>query len=40
MTAEFGTATATELARPDFAQLAASFGIPAHTATPDNVGRS
>lgn len=38
MTAEFGTATATELARPDFAQLAASFGIPAHTATPDNVG--
>lgn len=39
MTAEFGTATATELARPDFAQLAASFGIPAHTATPDNVGQ-
>jgi len=38
MTAEFGTATATELARPDFARLAASFGIPAHTATPDNVG--
>ncbi|MGV0805607.1 thiamine pyrophosphate-binding protein [Mycolicibacterium setense] len=39
MTAEFGTATATDLARPDFAQLAASFGIPAHTATPDNVGQ-
>lgn len=38
MTAEFGTATATDLARPDFAQLTASFGIPAHTATPDNVG--
>ncbi|OBB13508.1 acetolactate synthase [Mycolicibacterium setense] len=38
MTAEFGTATATDLARPDFGQLAASFGIPAHTATPDNVG--
>jgi acetolactate synthase-1/2/3 large subunit len=38
MTAEFGAATATELARPDFARLAASFGIPAHTATTDNVG--
>lgn len=38
MTAEFGTATATELARPDFARLAESFGMPAHTATPDTVG--
>ncbi|WP_036476590.1 thiamine pyrophosphate-binding protein [Mycobacterium sp. URHD0025] len=38
MTAEFGTATATELARPDFARLAASFGIPAYTATPEDVG--
>ncbi|KWX22301.1 acetolactate synthase [Mycolicibacterium wolinskyi] len=38
MTAEFGEATATELARPDFAALAASFGIPAHTATTDNIG--
>lgn len=38
MTAEFGQATATELARPDFARLAASFGIPAQTATPDTVG--
>lgn len=37
MTAEFGTATATELARPDFARLADSFGIPAHTATIENV---
>src|SRR6478609_12102002 len=33
MTAEFGTATATELARPDFAALAASFGISSQTAT-------
>ncbi len=38
MTATFGTATATELARPDFAALATSFGIPAHTATADTVG--
>jgi acetolactate synthase I/II/III large subunit len=38
MTAEFGTATATELARPDFAQLAASFAVPAHTATPEKLG--
>jgi len=38
MTATFGTATATELARPDFAALATSFGIPAHTATPETVG--
>ncbi|MGV0745798.1 thiamine pyrophosphate-binding protein [Mycolicibacterium sp. XJ870] len=38
MTAEFGSATATELARPDFAGLAASFGIPARAATTENVG--
>ncbi|MBI3215597.1 MAG: thiamine pyrophosphate-binding protein [Mycobacterium sp.] len=38
MTAEFGAATATELARPDFALLATSFNIPVYTATPDNVG--
>jgi len=38
MTAEFGTATATELARPDFAALATSFGITAHTAAVDTVG--
>ncbi|HEY5843442.1 MAG TPA: thiamine pyrophosphate-binding protein [Mycobacterium sp.] len=38
MTATFGTATATELARPDFAALATSFGITAHTATPETVG--
>lgn len=38
MTATFGTATATELARPDFAALARSFGIEAHTATPETVG--
>ena len=34
----FGQATATELARPDFVALAASFGIPAHLATLDTVG--
>lgn len=38
MTATFGTATATELARPDFASLATSFGITAHTATLESVG--
>jgi acetolactate synthase-1/2/3 large subunit len=38
MTDAFGQATATELARPDFAALAASFGIPAHVATLDTVG--
>lgn len=38
MTDAFGQATATELSRPDFAALAASFGIPAHMATLDTVG--
>ena len=38
MTGAFGQATATELARPDFAALAASFGIPAHVATLETVG--
>jgi acetolactate synthase-1/2/3 large subunit len=38
MTDAFGQATATELSRPDFAALAASFGIPAHVATLDTVG--
>ena len=38
MTNAFGQATATELARPDFAALAASFGVPAHLATPETVG--
>lgn len=38
MTATFGAATATELARPDFAALAASFGISAYTATLESVG--
>jgi acetolactate synthase-1/2/3 large subunit len=40
MTDTFGQATATELARPDFAALASSFGIPAVTATPDTVGEA
>ena len=34
MTATFGKATATELARPDFVALAEAFAVPAHTATP------
>jgi acetolactate synthase-1/2/3 large subunit len=38
MTDTFGQATATELARPDFVALAASFGIPAYPATPETVG--
>lgn len=38
MTDAFGQATATELFRPDFAALAASFGIPADVATLDTVG--
>src|SRR5699024_12585376 len=33
----FGTATATELARPDFVKLAESFKVPATTATPENL---
>jgi acetolactate synthase-1/2/3 large subunit len=38
MTDAFGQATATELARPDFVALAASFGIPALGATLETVG--
>lgn len=38
MTDAFGQATATELARPDFAALARAFGIVAHEATLENVG--
>ena len=38
MSGAFGQATATELARPDFVALAASFGIPAYHATPADVG--
>ena len=38
MTDAFGQATATELSRPDFAALAASFDVPAHVATLDTVG--
>ncbi|WP_405789006.1 thiamine pyrophosphate-binding protein [Streptomyces sp. NBC_00029] len=37
MTASFGTATATELTRPDFAALAASFDVPATTTTPESL---
>ncbi len=33
----FGQATHTELARPDFAALAASFGVPAVTVPPEGV---
>lgn len=34
MTDAFGAPSGTELVRPDFADLAASFGVPARTATP------
>ncbi|MCC3772799.1 thiamine pyrophosphate-binding protein, partial [Streptomyces sp. UNOC14_S4] len=37
MTDAFGAATATELARPDFAALAESFGVPARRTTPDRL---
>lgn len=37
MTDAFGEATATELARPDFVALAASFGVPAVRTTPDRL---
>lgn len=37
MTGAFGTPTGTELARPDFAGLAASFGVPARVATPESL---
>ncbi|RSS83905.1 thiamine pyrophosphate-binding protein [Streptomyces sp. WAC06614] len=36
-TGAFGRATATELARPDFTALAASFGVPAATTTPETL---
>lgn len=38
MTDAFGQPTATELARPDFAALATSFGVPAHVASLETVG--
>ncbi|MGH3703495.1 MAG: thiamine pyrophosphate-binding protein [Agromyces sp.] len=38
MTEEFGQATATELARPDFAALARSFGVTAHESALEDVG--
>ncbi|MFO7690522.1 MAG: thiamine pyrophosphate-binding protein [Cryobacterium sp.] len=38
MVASFGQATATELARPDFPALVASFGVPAWNATPETLG--
>ncbi|GAA3699737.1 thiamine pyrophosphate-binding protein [Zhihengliuella alba] len=38
MTDAFGQATATELARPDFAALAESFGVPARTVEAAEVG--
>ena len=37
MTDAFGAATATELVRPDYAALAASFGVPAEVTTPDDL---
>ena len=40
MTETFGEATATELARPDFAALAESFGVPAQRVTLEGVGEA
>ncbi|WP_234426765.1 thiamine pyrophosphate-binding protein [Streptomyces niger] len=37
MTDTFGRATGTELARPDFAALAESFGVPAVTSSPERL---
>ncbi|MER5931232.1 thiamine pyrophosphate-binding protein [Streptomyces sp. NPDC002054] len=37
MTDAYGRPTATELTRPDFVALAASFGVPAATTTPDTL---
>ncbi|MER8187183.1 thiamine pyrophosphate-binding protein [Kitasatospora sp. NPDC094015] len=37
MTDTFGTATATELTRPDFVRLAESFGVPATATTPQTL---
>ncbi|MFE0194032.1 thiamine pyrophosphate-binding protein [Streptomyces sp. NPDC058989] len=37
MTDAFGAATATELARPDFAALAGAFGVPAVTTSPEHL---
>ncbi|BCT75134.1 acetolactate synthase [Sinomonas cyclohexanicum] len=37
MVGAFGKATATELARPDFVALAASFGVPAKRVAPEHV---
>ncbi|MDR6905615.1 acetolactate synthase-1/2/3 large subunit [Agromyces sp. 3263] len=40
MTEQFGQATATELAGPDFAALARAFGVTAHEATLETVGET
>jgi acetolactate synthase I/II/III large subunit len=37
MTDAFGSATATELARPNFVALAAAFSVPARAATPERL---
>lgn len=39
LTGAFGRSTATELARPDFAVLAQSFGVPATVSSLDTVGK-
>ncbi len=40
MTAAFGAATATELARPDFAALAAAFGVPVEVSNPESLAEA
>ncbi len=39
LTGAFGQSTATELARPDFAALARSFGVPATVSSLDTIGK-
>ncbi|AUI57763.1 thiamine pyrophosphate-binding protein [Amycolatopsis sp. BJA-103] len=39
LTGAFGQSTATELARPDFAALAKSFGVPATVSSLDTIGK-
>lgn len=38
MVGAFGSATATELTRPDFVAVAQAFGVPAVAVAPDQVG--
>jgi len=39
MTGAFGSSYGTELARPDFVELAHAFGVPATLSSPETLGR-